>query len=218
MKRIKRRQLKEDELVTTVGKVLNFVKRRTKEFMAAVTVVLAIILVFVVVGMIKTHNLKNESRLLGRIFQISSELKDNPSKLEELEKLAGNGKFSRLAYLQLASYWMEREEFDKALNFLGRISESKKDLLYYQSQDLLAQVHIKQKNYDKAIEIYKKIEEENPKGYVQDVVLFHKAQAHEEKGETEEALALYKKLQEEFPQTYFGFDATQKVRKLEEKK
>jgi hypothetical protein len=49
-------------------------------------------------------------------------------------------------------------------------------------------------------------------------VLFHRAEVHEEMGETDEALALYRKLQEEYSQTYYGFDASQKIKELELKK
>jgi tetratricopeptide (TPR) repeat protein len=96
--------------------------------------------------------------------------------------------------------------------------ERRKDLLYYQAKDLLAQIHFKRKNYDKAIEIYKKIEDEDPKDHSLDVILFHRAEVHEEKGEFEEALVLYKKIQEEFSQTFYGYDAAEKIRKLETKK
>ncbi|GAI94451.1 unnamed protein product, partial [marine sediment metagenome] len=60
--------------------------------------------------------------------------------------------------------------------------------------------------------------EEDPREHAMDVILFHRAEVHEEKGEIEEALALYKRIQDEFPQTYYGYDASQKIRKLETKK
>lgn len=107
---------------------------------------------------------------------------------------------------------------DKALDLLAKLSPGRKDLFYYQAQDLMAQIYIEQKNYDKAIDIYKKIEEENPKEYTLDVVLFKMAQAHEKKGEIKEALALYNRVKDEFPQTYYGYDASKKAEKLGSKK
>ncbi len=132
--------------------------------------------------------------------------------------MAGDGKFSRLAYLLLATYYVENGDYDKAQSYLEKMPENRKDTFYYQAQDLLAQIHFKRKDYDKAVEIYKKIEEADPKDHALDVILFHRAEVHEEKGEVEEALALYKKVQEEFSQTFYGFDAGQKIRKLEAKK
>lgn len=218
MKKRVKRQLKEDEFISTINKIFNFAKKRWKELAAAGVVVLIVGLVFLGAKMIKTQKTGKQSDLLGKILKVSSALKDNPGKVEELEKLAGSGKFTRLAYIKLAIYWDEKGEMDKALDLLAKLSPGRKDLFYYQAQDLMAQIYIEQKNYDKAIDIYKKIEEENPKEYTLDVVLFKMAQAHEEKGEIKEALALYNRVKDEFPQTYYGYDASKKAEKLGSKK
>lgn len=218
MKRIKRKQLKKDELITTVGKIINFVKKRARELIAVGVVIVLVILIFAGARLIKIQNVKKESRLLAQILKLDSELDENSENIENLKKLASKGKFSRLAYLRLASYWVEKGDFDKAEKSLLKVAQGERDIFYYQAQDLLAQIYIKRKDFDKAIDIYKKIEEENPKEYTLDAVLFHKAEALEQKGDIEEALSLYKKVQEEFPQTYFAYDASQKVSKLEQKK
>jgi len=215
MKRIKRKQLKEDEFVTTVNKIVRFVKERTKELVALAVLILVVFLIFVGIKFVRGENKKKESLLLTQILNLHSKLNDNQENVAKLEELAGGGKFSRLGYILLATYWMENGDYDKAQTYLEKIPEGRKDIFYYQAQDLLAQVHFKRKDYDKAIEIYKKIEEEDPKDHSLDVILFHRAEVHEEKGEVEEALALYKKVQEEFSQTFYGFDASQKIRKLE---
>lgn len=218
MKRIKRRHLKEDEFVSTINKILRFFKERTKELMALVVLIAALLLIIAGLKFVTGENRKKESRLLTQILNLHADLNNNPENVAQLEELAGDGKFSRLAYLLLATYYMENGESDKAQGYLEKMPEGRKDTLYYQAQDLLAQIHFKRKNYDKAIEIYKKIEDEDPKDHSMDVILFHRAEVHEEKGEVVKALALYKKVQEEFSQTFYGFDAAQKVRKLETKK
>ena len=215
MKRIKRKQLKEDEFVTTVNKIVRFVKERIKGIVAFAVLILVVFLIFVGIKFVRRENIKKESLLLTQILNLHSKLNDNQENVAKLEELAGGGKFSRLSYIFLATYWMENGDYDKAQTYLEKIPEGRKDIFYYQAQDLLAQVHFKRKDYDKAIEIYKKIEEEDPKDHSLDVILFHRAEVHEEKGEVEEALALYKKVQEEFSQTFYGFDASQKIRKLE---
>lgn len=218
MKRIKRKQLKEDEFVSTVNKIVRFVKERTKELVALAVLLAALLLVFAGFKIVTGENRKKESLLLTQILNLHSELNNKPENVAQLEELAGDGKFSRLAYLLLATYYVENGDYDKAQSYLEKMPENRKDTFYYQAQDLLAQIHFKRKDYDKAVEIYKKIEEADPKDHALDVILFHRAEVHEEKGEVEEALALYKKVQEEFSQTYYGFEAGQKVRKLETKK
>lgn len=218
MKRIKRKQLKGDEFVSTVNKIVRFVKKRTKELIAIGVAVLVLIFFFIIFNFIKAQNIKKESRLVSEIFQLRSQLDESPEKVTELEKMAGKGKFSRLAYILLATYWIEKEDYDKATEVLGKVKKGKKDIFYYQAQDLLAQVYMKKGNYDKVIEIYSRIEKENPKEYSLDVVLFRLAEVHEKKGEKEEALSLYKKIQEQFPQTSYGYEASQKIQKFEGEK
>jgi predicted negative regulator of RcsB-dependent stress response len=213
-----KKRLKEDEFVSTLTKIYDFAKKRSRELLAGITVVVIILLVVLVSNAIKAQSVKKDSRLLADILEISSQLKDNPDKVTELEALAGNGKFSRIAYLKLASYWIEQGDSGKAKSYLENISNNKKDITYYQAQDMLAQIYIRDKEYDKAIAIYKTIEEEDQKEYILDAILFHMAEAHEGKGELDIALELYKRIQDEYSQTFFGMDASQKVRELEEKK
>lgn len=218
MKRIKRKQLKEDEFVSAVNKFVHYVRDHTKEIKAFFILVLALVIVFFGVKSLSNKSQKKERQLLTQILDLQSDLSGKPENLAKLEELAGSGKFSRLGYIVLASYWMENGDLVKAQAYLENIPKKPKDVFFYQAQDLLGQIHFKQKDFDKAIEIYRAIEEDDPESYSLDVILFHRAEIHEEKGETDEALALYRKIQEEFSQTYYGFDASQKVTKLELKK
>ena len=218
MKKVMKKRLKEDELVSTLTKVLDFAKKRSRELMFAAAAIVVILLVFFVSNIIKAQAIKKDSRLLADIIEINSQLKDNPEKVSELEALAGSGKFSRVAYLKLAAYWIENGDSEKARSYLEKIPEKRKDITYYQAQDMLAQIYFRNKEYDKAISIYKSIEEEDQKDYAHDAILFHLAEAHEGKGELDAALELYKKVQADYSQTFYGFDASKKVSELEEKK
>ena len=218
MKRLKRKQLKSDEFVTTFSKVINFIRKRQKEFKTGVVALLFAIFAFLSVQFVQSQALKKQNTLLSQIFKLSSQLSENPDKIVELENLAGKGKYARMGYLKLGTYWFEQGDFAKSLEQLEKVPKSKNDLIYYQSQDLMAQIYIKQKDYDRAIEIYEKIEKEEPDDYSLDVVLFHKAEALEEKGEIGLALSVYKKIQEDYAQSGFGIDASTKVLELEEKK
>lgn len=218
MKRKFKRRLKEDEFVSTITKVVDFAKKRIRELVALGVVVVIVILVFVGIRLIRAQSVKKESRLLSDIISLHEELGEKPENVAKLEELAGKGKFSRVAYLLLASHWVERGDLSRAEETLQKVAEGEKDIFYFQAQDMQAQIHMRREEFDKAIEIYKKIEEESPDQYTLDAVLFHQAEAFEKKGETEKALTLYKKVQEDFPQTFFGYDASQKVSKLEGKK
>jgi len=218
MKKVMRKRLKEDEFVSTLTKIFNFGKKRIKELSIGVGAVIVILLVFLIANAIKAQSVKKDSRLLADILEISNQLETDPGKLAELEALAGNGKFSRIGYLKLASYWIGQGDGEKAKSYLERMPDSRKDTTYYQGKDMLAQIYIGNSEFDKAIAIYQSIEDEAPKDYPLDAVLFNKAEAYEGKGELDSALELYKRVRDEYSQTFYGMDASQKVSELEEKK
>jgi predicted negative regulator of RcsB-dependent stress response len=218
MKRVMRKRLKEDEFVSTMTKLVDLGKKWSRQLIMGVTVVVVIILVVLISNAIKAQSVKRDSSLLADILEISTQLSDNPEKMAELEALAGNGKFSRIAYLKLAAFAIEQGDSGKAKSYLEKMTDDRKDITYYQAQDMLAQVFIRDKEYDKAIAIYKSIEEEGQKDYALDAVLFHMAEAHEGKGELDIALEIYKRVQEKYAQSLYGFDASKKVTELEGKK
>ncbi len=218
MKRKKRRQLKEDEFVSIVNKIFHYVRDHTKELMNLGVLVLFLVVIFFGVKYVSRQSQRKEGQKLTQILDLQADLTNKPENLARLEELAGRGKFTRLGYIYLSSYWIENGDLEKAQIYLENIPKKPRDIVFYQAQDLMGQIHFKRKDYDKAIEIYRAIEEDDPASYSLDVVLFHRAEVHEEKGETDEALALYRKIQQEYSQTYYGFDASQKVSQLESKK
>jgi predicted negative regulator of RcsB-dependent stress response len=215
MKKVIKKQLKEDEFVSTMTKIMHFLQDRLKEILIGVGAVAVVALLYAGIRFIQAQQAKKESGLLSQILELRATMNSQPENLAELEKLSGNGKYARLGYVLLATYWVENDDLEKAKDSLGKVPSTPTDFIYYQARDLLAQVNALEKNYDQAITLFTEIEQANPKTYALDAVLFHKAEALEAKGDKPEALTLYKKLQEEYPQSYFGYDAGEKVRKIE---
>jgi predicted negative regulator of RcsB-dependent stress response len=215
MKKVVKKQLKEDEFVDTMTKIWRFVQARTKEIIMGVAVVVLIGLLYTGIRFIHAQQIRKESRLISQMLELRTTANSKPEDLPALEKLAGSGKFARLGYVLTATYWVEKGDLEKAKESLDKIKSSPQDFIYFQARDLLAQVNSMQKDYDQAIAIYTKIEEAKPKDYCLDAVLFHKAEALEAKGSKPEAMALYKKIQEQFPQSYYGYDAAERARKIE---
>jgi tetratricopeptide (TPR) repeat protein len=218
MKRTERHHLKEDEMAHGLSWLVDFFNRYRREtFLVAGALVFAVV-VFGGLILLRAHSRSVESRAIGEIGDLAAEIAQKPEKLADLEKLAAKGGTARLANMELARYWAEKSDWAKAESYLGRIADGRKDLLYYQTEDLKAQVALGKKEFDKAIAIYKKIGDEKPKVYPLDAALFHLAQSYELKGEAKEALDIYKKLQTDYAQSYYGYEASQKVGKLELKK
>lgn len=215
MKRVIKKKLKEDEFVSGMNKFMHFVRTWKREILIAAAAAAAVLLLFLGFQFLKAQQVKKDSRTAGEILELRGGLAAKPENVAQLEKLGSKGKFSRVSYISLATYWVEQGQLDKAQAALANIKDETKDFFYYQARDLSAQIAILKGEYDKAIDLLKKIGAEKPKDYLLDAVLFRHAEALEKKGDMAEALKLYKTLQADYAQSYFGYDASLKVKKLE---
>jgi predicted negative regulator of RcsB-dependent stress response len=218
MKRVERRQLKEDEFVSGMTWFLDLMKTWKRELLIGLGVLVLLALVFLGITFLKNQGLKAESRIFGEIISLREGLDAKPENLPRLEKLAGPGQYARVAYVALATYWLEKGDLDKAEKNASAVKASRRDFIAYEAQDLLAQILVRKKDFGRALEIYARIEKEKPSSYPLDAILFHKAEALELKGDVREAVAAYKKLQEDYNQTYYGYEASLKVGRLESAK
>ncbi|HVP89699.1 MAG TPA: tetratricopeptide repeat protein [Terriglobales bacterium] len=214
MKRTERHHLKENEMQEGFSWFVDFYEKYKREIAIAGVVVAVAIVVFAALFLIRSHAQAVRSRAVGEVVSLAQELEAKPGNLSRLETLASGGPAARLACLELAGYWAGKGDTAKAESYLGRIPAAPKDDLYYQAEDLKAQLLIKRKEYDRAIAIYQKVREEKPKSYPIDAVLFHLAEAYELKGQTKEAFDLYTTLQSEYAQTYYGYEASTKAARL----
>jgi tetratricopeptide (TPR) repeat protein len=215
MKRKERRHLKSNEFAEFIQKALHFFKMHTREFAAGAAVLAVVVLMILGVRYIKARTLEKQSRILAEINQLSRQMRDDPLKLEELEALAGPGKFARAANIHIAAYQIENGEYDKALEAVNSMPSGPKDILFYQSRELKALVLLKQEKYTEALEVFETIEAENPEYYVMDGVLFKKAEVLKKMGRAEEAIEVYKRITEKYSGTYYAMEAQQELTNLQ---
>ena len=212
-----KKKIKQDKFIDLVTRAIQFVSKRKKIVLYAATGILVIALVVLGGRLLKSGKASGQNRVLTQILELDKSMRDNPDQVTELESLAGKGKFARMAYLKLAAYWMEQKDFAKAEAEIMMFPKNRKDLLYFQSRDMYGQVLKRQKKYAEALAVYDALLAK-PDSYAADVLYFHKAEILEEQGEVEKALELYQKVEADFQQTYYGYEAAQKVKTLEEKK
>ncbi|MGD0783332.1 MAG: tetratricopeptide repeat protein [Candidatus Aminicenantales bacterium] len=215
MKRDIKKKLKEDEFVDGFSGLVDFIQKWKKELIIAAVVVVGLAVLWTGVQVLNGVQNRKNSADLGEILALRNDLAKNPQNLSKLEVLARKGKFARVASAQLASYWVEQGALDKADKALAGLSGGPRDFFYYQAQDMAGQIAILKGEYDRAVKILQAIEEAKPGDYNIDTVLYHEAEALEKKGDRAAALALYKRIQTEYAQSYFGYDAGQKIHKLE---
>jgi tetratricopeptide (TPR) repeat protein len=213
MKQQERHRLKQDDLAFGLNRLVNFGRQFGRQLAIVGIVIVVLALVYVGLQFLKGQSRQRDSRAIAEVLKLREDLPKNPADLAKLE--AFQGKPGRLADVLVGTYWVEQGDLDKAEASVLKVKENPKDMTYYQAQDLLAQIYYWRKNYDKAIEIYKGIVDDNPKDFPLDGVLYHEAEALEKKGQKAEALALYQKLQTEYAQTYFGYESQAKIASLE---
>ncbi len=218
MKRTERHHLKEDEMAHGVHWAVEFFQKYKREITIVGAALVFVAVVFAALLAVRSHARSLRSQAVGEVSALAAEVSQKPEKLADLEKLAAKGRTTRQASVELARYWAEKSDWAKAGSYLDRLQGGSKDLLYYQAEDLKAQIALGKKDFDKAIAIYKKMADEKPKVYPIDAVLFHLAESHELKGDIAGAIELYKKLQADYSQSYYGYEASLKASKLDVRK
>lgn len=214
MKRKERHQLKEDEFLTGMQRLLEFFKTRRREMIVAGLALAAVALAFGIISLLQTLNDRSQSRVAGEIISLSAGLDKNPGNLTRLEEIAGRGKFNRLAYLELAKYWIAKGDPDKAGAHLQKLPSNRKDGVHYQAEMLKARIHVLKKDYEGAVAAYKGILADAPRDFPPDVALFYLGEAYELKGDKKLALETYQKLQTEHAQSPFSYEASLKAGRL----
>ncbi|MCX8159815.1 MAG: tetratricopeptide repeat protein [Candidatus Saccharicenans sp.] len=215
MKRAERRQLKENELATGLSRFIRWVRKHEKKFMAIALGLVALLAVIVGVKLLIQYQRSREASYLSQVLALKAELGQKPENLAKLENLAQKRKYGRIASLTLATYYLEKNDLEKAEQVLTGVKERGRDLVHYQILDLYAQVLSRRGQPERAIEIYRQMEKEKPEDYPLDVILFRLAETYEKAGQKDQALSLYRDLQANYQNTYYGYQATMKVMKLE---
>lgn len=216
MKGKERHHLKEDELVHGMHGLVHIFQKWRQQIVLAGIVLLGLAVVVAGILIIRSQQVKSQGRTLSEILALRADLPKAPGNVAKLEALTGKGKYGQVASISLATYWLEQGRTDKAEAALASIKNETRGFHYYQAKDLSARIAMLKGDYNGALAIYDKIIEEKPKEYVLDAVLFGRAGALEKTGKTAEALAVYKLLQTDYSQSYYGYEASQKVTKMEQ--
>ena len=211
MKRTERHHLKADGFVAGLNRLFLFAREWKKEMLTALGVVLILAAAYALLIVVQAQQAKRQSRILGDIIRVTEAEALDEAALEKLKELSGRGRYARVGYLHLAGYWLERGDLDQAESYAARISGSRRDLVSAQARVLQARIHVLRGEFDQALEIFRKLEREKPRGFPLDAVLFEYAETLEKTGEKSLADDLYRRISEEYGQTFFGYEAMLKL-------
>lgn len=214
MKRKERRQIKQDQLVSGVARFIIFIKDKKEEIFKIGLVLAGVAVIVFALYLLKRHNENVQSKVASEIISLSAELSAKPENLTRLEKIAGRGMFNRLAYIELAKHWLTKGDDNKAEEYIRKFPDHKKDLLYSQSQYLLARILTSKKDYDGAVGVYKKILDLKQAGFPLDLAMLNLAEVLELKGSRPEARDYYERIQREYGQTPTAYEASLRASRL----
>lgn len=215
MKRTERRQLKENELATGLSRFVRWVKKHEKKFMALALGLIVLLAAAIGIRQLLNYQKSREAGYLSQVLALKTDLEKNPENLARLENLAQKRKYGRIASLVLATYYLEKNDLDKAEQILSSVKDRGRDLVHYQIMDLFAQIQSRRGQPERAVEIYRQMEKEKPVDYPHDVILFRLAEAYEKTGQTDQAVSIYRDLQSNYQNTYYGYQAAIKMMRLE---
>ena len=151
MKNADRQKLKEDGMTKGVFSALDYLKEHTQILIKAGMVAAGLVVIVFAVVLILNRQEAAQSRVASEIITAAENLGQNPANLSVLERLAGKGKYNRLAYLELAKYWMAKGDLAKADGYVAKLPAGRKDGVYYQGELLKARISVLRKDYDRAV-------------------------------------------------------------------
>ncbi len=215
-KKISKRELKQDALVTTYVKATTFYEQNKRSISIGITVL--VVAVIAVVVFVRNRNENNERAMtqLSEIHQYydngqyQTAIDGMPERnIAGLKSIVDN--YGNTAAGDLARFYLADAEFQ-----LGKYDDALRDFQEFgSSYSLLAESRLTgiggcyeaKGMYREAAESYEKAAAENPKGVNAAQDLNNAARNYAQAGEREKAIDLYKRLKKNYPTTTFARDA-----------
>jgi tetratricopeptide (TPR) repeat protein len=214
-KKISKKEIKQDALVTTYARVTAYYEENKRTIGIATTVIaLAVIAILV---MLKNRSDANESAMLqlgqvqelfaGGQYQaaIDGVPERNVPGLKAIVDNYGSSRGGELARFMLASALFELGKYDEALQQFEDFSAP--DAMLAASRFAgIAQCYEARKNYKEAAEYFEKAAGKNTKDISAPEYLSHAARNYGLTGEKERAIELYKRLKKNYPASQYARD------------
>ncbi len=208
MKRKLKKRIKEDELAKSLTWLIKFFKENQREILIGFSIVGLLFLVFMGYKTYSHFRVQKENVILGRF--IGSSHPSDPEKLPSRWRTYG--------HLKIASELYSEGKFKEALIEISKIKSGKKDIHYYQSIILRGDIYRSMGDLSKAIEEYKKVTMEKPKGFPWEIALLKMAVCYKELGKKEDAILNLRKIVGEFPNSPYATEAESLLDRLQPRK
>lgn len=196
--------MKEDEFSHAFFRLLNFFRKYRRELIVGLITVLLIIIGFSGFTLWKEYSLSNNNKLLGKYL--------NSDKLD-VSKLPG--KWKPLYYIESASRLIENGKLSEAERELQTMPKKKGDFFYYKYLLLCGEINFQRKDFNKALQYFKEIENDKPENFPWEIALIKIGDCYWKMNKPDQAKYYYNRVTIDFPDSYFSIDAQNKLNKLQ---
>ncbi|HAL56898.1 MAG TPA: hypothetical protein DCP63_10600 [Bacteroidetes bacterium] len=214
-KKISKREIKEDKLVTSYFEAKSWYQENKKLVSSVLTgLVVVVIGIVVITNNMRTNNEKATAEL-GKVIryydQGQYELAINGNPQENVRGLAaivsdyGSTESGEIATLYLANSYYAQENYDKALEFYLDVDVSD-ELLSATALAGAAGCYEAKGDHETAATYFERAAFKNGKGVLAPENIFHAAHNFSLAGKKEKAVELYKKLKKDHPTSSYARD------------
>ncbi len=177
-----------DEFVSSIGKLVQFVKSHKK---AVLLGTLGILIIIIGAAGFSYWKGSREEIAMMQYFKASSDVK-------EVEKLAtsySDTKAGKFALLRLVSEAYSKNEYERAIKYAEEFINTwqSKDIFYWEAMMTLARAHIDNGNLEGALPLLEECISTSPEG-IKNEALFYKGVVLKELGKKNEALEAFNKI------------------------
>jgi len=222
-RRIAKRELKQDALITTYAKLATFYGRERKRIGIVITTVIVLFLAFIVYVKNQSANEEKASSDLGRIFlyfdngQYDIAVDGIPEKnlpgLRSIVENYGNTPSGELARFYLASALYQKGNYDEAREQFEDF-DGEGQLLEAARYSGIAACYEAKGGYADAAEFYEKAVGVASQDVSAAENLNNAARNYARDGNKEKAVELYKKIKKAYPATNYGREADRHISRL----
>jgi len=222
-KKISKRELKEDALITSMAKLTTFYEENKRNIGMIVGAVVVVVVGLLIYTKNKTENNEKATAELGKVYpyydsnQFQTAIDGATERgivgLKSIVENYGNTKAGNLARFYLANAYLQLNKYDEALRQFEDF-DPPEQLLTISRFTGIAACYEAKGEYAKAAENYEKAALAYPKDVDAAANLSHAADNYALAGNKDRALELYKKLKKEYPTTQYGREADRSIARL----